>query len=182
MDHGKQMVIRLVEMMTGGLILCFCLLFLWGEHGESLLKEGSRKLLEGAGAAGEAGSCVRRLEELMSHSAPELRAEGYKARVGEPVSLWEKLLVRQGDQWVPLAQQSGITGRMTALYDGEGQALTPVPWQEELPEEIASPVGYDPGQGRLVFFTGGSYRVSVRLEGPYGRKTEALVTFLAEVQ
>lgn len=183
MDHGKQMVIRLVEMITGGLVLCFCLLFLWGDHGQSLLKSGSQKLLEGAGPDVEAGDCFSRLETLKSRPAPEFRLGQYRAGVGEPVSLWEELQVRKGDEWVSLSRQKEITGRIMAFYDGEGQEIAPVRWQEtNEQEEIVSPVGFDSGKGRLIFFTGGSYRVAVKLKSPYGRKTEAVVTFLAEVQ
>lgn len=184
MGQGKQMVIRLVEMVTGGLVLCFCLLFLWGDHGESLLKSGSQRLLEAGGAVPGSDGHRERLSGLMSRSAPVLKAEGIIVAVGEPVSLWELLLVQEGAaEWRPVSQQEGVTGCVMDFYDGDGERITPLCWQADgALEEISSVVGYDRAGGQLIFFSGGSYRVAVSVRDSYGRRTEAMVTFLAEVK
>lgn len=182
MSGGKQMTGWLVEMALGGLLLCVCLSLLWGGHGESLLRMGSERLM----ASGENGIGLEglgiRLEEIMAHQPPELKVEFLPAKTGETVLLWQRLQVKdESAQWTALAQQGEVTGKILGFYDDQGKKITSVQWQDDNAwEEIPSLAAYDLIEGKMIFFRGGSYRVAVRLTNSYGRRTEALVTFLVE--
>lgn len=175
---------HLIGLVIGGIVLCFCLSLLWGGSSGHLIGQSAQSLMEVGESPDAFSGHGEQIRQLISREPPELRAGQATVRVGEAIDLWDQIQVQTPEGgWIALSQQSGVTGQLLAFYDGRGQRFLPIPWKQgEEPDEIIAPMGFDLAEGKLIFFTGGSYRVAVRLRDSYGRKTEMKVAFLAEVQ